>query len=104
MTPPTDSEVEALAAEIHGIYCKQYEKNFGKPYKTNGDYYLLDEPTKDYDRAFVLWHLAKMRASQEQLRLADAVMLEIKGVILGDSGMNQILKAMEAYESTKDKV
>lgn len=45
------SEKESLAAEIHRVYCTAYEKRFGKPYFTNGDYNLLEEPVKDYDRA-----------------------------------------------------
>lgn len=53
-------EIEVLAAEVHGVYCKQYEKNFGKPYRTGGDYSILEEPVKDYDRAFVRWHLERI--------------------------------------------
>lgn len=53
---------EELAAEVHRVYCAQYEKNFGKPYRTGGDYSKLDESTKDYDRAFVRWHQEKIAA------------------------------------------
>ena len=70
--------IEALAAEVHGIYCVEYEKRFGKPYWTGADYSKLDEPTKDYDRAFVRWHLerierlGKERAEQAEAQLSTA--------------------------------
>jgi hypothetical protein len=42
---------EKLAEQIHQIYCNQYEKKNGKEYWTQGAYSLLDEETKDFDRA-----------------------------------------------------
>lgn len=47
--------IEKLSAEIHKCYCRAYERRFGKPYWTNGDYSKLDEPTKDYDREMAKW-------------------------------------------------
>ncbi len=58
---------EEISAEIHKCYCKAYEKRFGKPYWTNGDYSLLDELTKDYDREFADWHLAEVKRILEPL-------------------------------------
>ena len=68
------AEREMLAAEIHAVYCRAYEKRFGKPYWTGGDYSKLDEPTKDYDRAFVDWHIARLRSEVAALKeiIADA--------------------------------
>ena len=42
--------LENLSEKIHKLYCKQYLKDNGKPYWTNGDYSKLDEKTKEYDR------------------------------------------------------
>jgi hypothetical protein len=69
-----EKELEEMAAEVHGVYCKQYMINNGKPYRTNGDYSLLDEPVKEYDRALVRWHKEKLaalvRRQQKQLEIA----------------------------------
>ncbi|KKN78827.1 hypothetical protein LCGC14_0345990 [marine sediment metagenome] len=46
-------EIERISEVVHKAYCKQYEIKHGKPYWTNGDYSLLDEPTKEFDRATV---------------------------------------------------
>jgi hypothetical protein len=51
---------EVISAEIHKCYCRAYERRFGKPYWTNGDYSKLDEATKDYDRAMADWHIKQM--------------------------------------------
>lgn len=48
---------EALAEEVHKIYCALYFKDHGTPYWTEGDYSKLDERTKQYDRDIVDWHL-----------------------------------------------
>lgn len=45
--------LERLAELVHKAYCKEYERQKGKRYWTEGDYSLLDEPTKDFDRASV---------------------------------------------------
>lgn len=80
----SEQEIEVLAAEVHIIYCDQYKKNNGKPYRTNGDYSLLDEPTKDYDRAFVRWHLNRYKPvliegqmSQKHRKDAEAILQAI---------------------------
>ena len=57
-------EIEKLASEIHGVYCIAYEKRFGKPFFTGGDYAKLDEPTKDYNRALAKWHIEKMNQQE----------------------------------------
>ena len=46
-----DLDDDQLAAEVHGVYCEQYLKNFGKNYWTGGDYTKLNEATKAYDLA-----------------------------------------------------
>ena len=51
---------ELISAEIHKCYCRAYERRFGKPYWTNGDYSKLDEATKDYDREMADWHIKQM--------------------------------------------
>ncbi len=49
--PEQKLNIEELSADIHKIYCNQYKKNKGDDYWTKGDYSLLNESTKDYDRA-----------------------------------------------------
>ena len=78
---------EELAAEVHNVYCKAYERRFGKPYWTNGDYSKLDKETQDYDRAFVLWHKlysGKLRKelseSQANLKIAIEALEIIRNV------------------------
>jgi hypothetical protein len=61
----TDEEMdrrEAMAHEVHIVYCMQYMLNEGKPYWTNGDYSRLENKVKDFDRALVAWHLTKVEA------------------------------------------
>lgn len=64
---PTIEDIEKISAEIHGVYCKQYQKNNGSPYRTNGDYSKLDEPTKDYDRVLVRWIIKRFGTPKERL-------------------------------------
>lgn len=47
-----------MAEEIHHLYCAQYLKDHGEPYWTNGDYALLNERTKEYDRNIARFLLA----------------------------------------------
>ena len=49
----TTEEQEKLAEVVHKAYCKEYERKKGEQYWTKGDYSLLDEATKDFDRATV---------------------------------------------------
>lgn len=48
-----DKYIERLAEVVHKAYCKQYKKKHGKDYWTKGDYSLLDEETKEFDRVTV---------------------------------------------------
>lgn len=61
---PEEDCMEALSAEVHKVYCEQYEKDNGKPYWTNGEYSKLDERTKEYDRNIVRWHLALLKKAK----------------------------------------
>jgi len=45
-----EKEIELLSEKIHKLYCKQYLKDNGKPYWTEGNYFKLDEKAKEYDR------------------------------------------------------
>lgn len=45
--------VEQLARIVHKAYCKEYERQKGEPYWTDGDYDKLDEATKEFDRVTV---------------------------------------------------
>lgn len=45
--------IEELAEVVHKAYCEEYKRQKGEPYWTNGDYSLLDEDTKEFDRATV---------------------------------------------------
>jgi hypothetical protein len=46
-------EIERLAEVVHKAYCEQYKKKHGLEYWTGGDYSLLDEETKEFDRVTV---------------------------------------------------
>lgn len=59
---------EELSAEIHKCYCRAYERRFGKPYFTNGDYSKLDEPTKDYDREMADWVIKTFGQPKDAIR------------------------------------
>ena len=45
---------------ITGSGCKEYKKQHGKEYWTKGDYNLLDEATKEFDRNIARWYLNKI--------------------------------------------
>ncbi len=48
-----DEVLERLAEAVHKAYCVHYKKMHGKEYWTKGDYSLLDDETKEYDRVTV---------------------------------------------------
>lgn len=48
-----EARVEALSVLVHKAYCREYERQKGKQYWTGGDYELLDEDTKEFDRVTV---------------------------------------------------
>ena len=48
-----DKVMERLAEAVHKAYCLRYKQVHGKEYWTKGDYSLLDEETKEYDRVTV---------------------------------------------------
>jgi hypothetical protein len=56
-------DIEKIASAVHVAYCDDYLKRKGIPYWTNGDYSLLNEETKEIDRATVR---AVLRALKEQ--------------------------------------
>ena len=92
MTEWTEAD-EALAADVHRVYCRQYEKRFGKPYWTDGDFAKLDEPTKEYDRAFVKWHrLYSGRVEAENKALKQA----LSGRTVSCSGCEGMARELEA--------
>lgn len=66
----TESEamVESISAEVHKCYCRAYERRFGEPYWTGGDYSKLDEPTKDYDREMARYLIAALKAAKMEER------------------------------------
>jgi len=49
----TNELLEKCAEAVHKAYCAYYLKNKGEEYWTKGDYFLLDEPTKQIDRETV---------------------------------------------------
>ncbi len=59
--------VEILSAEIHKLYCAEYEKQNSKKYWTKGDYSKLGEPTKEFDRNLAKWHLKKIKPFQKTI-------------------------------------
>lgn len=64
--------VEIISSEIHKCYCRVYERRFGKPYWTNGDYSKLDELTKDYDREMAEFII------QDRRRIVEPLIRELK--------------------------
>ena len=46
-------DIEPICEKVHQAYCANYLKRKGKPYWSYGRYKLLDEETKDIDRATV---------------------------------------------------
>lgn len=61
-------ELEQLSEKIHHLYCEQYIKDNGKPYWTNGDYSLLDERTKEYDRNIARFISQLLEAEKKRWR------------------------------------
>ena len=47
------TDMEEVSEAVHKSYCKQYKIKHGKEYWTKGDYSLLDDETKEFDRATV---------------------------------------------------
>ena len=45
--------VEHLAELVHKAYCREYELQNDEEYWTSGNYDLLDEDTKEFDRESV---------------------------------------------------
>ncbi|CAK0749208.1 hypothetical protein CCP3SC15_150028 [Gammaproteobacteria bacterium] len=64
----TSERREELSSEVHKCYCRAYERRFGKPYWTNGDYSKLDEATKDYDREMADYLISRERSLMEKVR------------------------------------
>ena len=98
-------EIEKVSAEIHKCYCRAYEKMFGNPYHTEGDYSKLDEPTKDYDREMARWHLEQITVLRTQLERYREALSKIVEVGYGWTGsgsagkMKLIHLASEALET-----
>lgn len=78
-------EIEKLSAEIHKVYCEEYKKRFGKEYFTGGDYSLLDEPTKNYDRNLAHWHLNLIQKERERCaKIAEGINTNALDFLLKD--------------------
>lgn len=76
-------ELETVSAEIHKLYCIQYEKDHSTPYWTEGDYSKLEERVKEYDR-----NIARFVLEREAL-IIQKVIEEIKYLHKGpDSQLN----------------
>lgn len=60
-------DIEQLSIEIHKLYCTQYEKDHGEPYWTKGDYSLLEERVKEYDRNIARFILARESSFTEKV-------------------------------------
>ena len=46
-------DVESICEKVHKAYCKYHLENKGTEYWTKGDYSLLTEEDKEYDRRTV---------------------------------------------------
>ncbi len=62
------NEIERISEIAHKSYCEQYKIKHGKEYWTKGDYSLLDEETKEFDRATVR---AVLQASKQEIQLEE---------------------------------
>ena len=50
MVMDNERDIEAIAREVHQVYCTYHKAIRGEEYWTKGDYSLLDEDTKEADR------------------------------------------------------
>ena len=57
-----NTDIEQISEAIHRAYCEQYKKKHNKEYWTKGDYSLLDEETKEFDRATLRAVLQALKA------------------------------------------
>ena len=46
-------DMEKVCEAVHKAYCSERIRQGKEPYWTKGDYSLLDEPTKEFDRVTV---------------------------------------------------
>ena len=60
--------VEEYAKEIHKIFCDYYFRRYGKEYWTCGKYELLDEETKEADRAVARFVQQAITDTAERVR------------------------------------
>lgn len=71
-----DNDIESLSAQIHQLYCKQYEIKHGQQYWTSGDYSKLGEPTKEQDR--IIARFIKSLLTQERNRAYEELIGELE--------------------------
>lgn len=70
-TNPTitmSQQIEKLSEEIHKLYCAQYLKDHGEPYVTGGNYSILDERMKEYDRNIARFVLERVAQAESRVR------------------------------------
>ena len=69
----SEKDIEFICAKVHEAYCIYHEERTGKEYWTKGDYFLLKEDSKEYDRRTVkavlesITNLYASKLSQERL-------------------------------------
>jgi len=63
--------LEEWAEKVHHAYCAERLRQTGEEYWTKGDYSLLDEDTKEFDRVMVrlfLTHIDSLQAKVDAVR------------------------------------
>lgn len=88
---------ETFAREIHGVYCRQYKENEGKDYWTKGNYDLLPETIKNYDRAIVDW--VEKQLIEFVSLVQNGIFGSAKGMLTedGQKVLNSIKRVCESY-------
>ena len=57
--------IECIAELVHKAYCREYERQNDEEYWTGGDYSLLDEDIKEFDRVTVHVVLEYIRGDKQ---------------------------------------
>lgn len=77
-------DIEKICEAVHKAYCSERIRQGKEPYWTNGDYSLLDEPTKEYDRATVKAVLKAFKEPQLGCATTEELLDEIRARIALD--------------------
>jgi hypothetical protein len=108
MTTPGEERVEEIAAELHEQYLAT-ARRLGWPTKSsvNVPYEDLSDDAQELDRVFARWHLARLRAVEEERDRAHAAMNTYRTEMMkhGQSRAQaeQRVAALEAESKARDR-